>query len=41
MMQDAPARLSGSVLRTLLVPLAVADAPAAIFLKLENLQPIG
>ena len=37
----AQERLAGTVLRTPLVPLAVADAPAAIYLKLENLQPIG
>jgi threonine dehydratase len=34
-------RLSGSVLRTPLIRLNVEDAPAEIFLKLENLQPIG
>ena len=37
----AQARLAGSVLRTPLVRLAVDDAPAEIYLKLENLQPIG
>lgn len=34
-------RLASSVLRTPLVPLQVDDAPARIYLKLENLQPIG
>ncbi|HMA36132.1 MAG TPA: pyridoxal-phosphate dependent enzyme [Chloroflexia bacterium] len=34
-------RLAGTVLRTPLIRLNVAEAPAAIFLKLENLQPIG
>jgi threonine dehydratase len=34
-------RIAGSVLRTPLVRLNVEDAPAEIFLKLENLQPIG
>ncbi len=34
-------RIAGSVLRTPLVPLGVDDAPAEIYLKLENLQPIG
>jgi threonine dehydratase len=34
-------RLAGSALRTPLVRLNVADAPAEIYLKLENLQPIG
>jgi threonine dehydratase len=32
--------IAGTVVRTPLVPLAV-DAPAEIYLKLENLQPIG
>jgi threonine dehydratase len=36
----AAARISGDVLRTPLVRLG-ADGPAEIFLKLENLQPIG
>jgi hypothetical protein len=31
----------GQVLRTPLIPLHVEDAPARIFLKLENLQPTG
>ena len=34
-------RLAGAVLRTPLVRLEVEGAPAEIFLKLENLQPIG
>ena len=37
----AQARNAGAVLRTPLVRLNVDDAPAEIFLKLENLQPIG
>jgi threonine dehydratase len=39
--RSAQQRLGGLVFRTPLVPLAVDDAPAQIFLKLENLQPIG
>ena len=34
-------RLAGRLLRTPLVPLDLPDQPAAIYLKLENLQPIG
>jgi threonine dehydratase len=34
-------RLSGAVLHTPLVRLEVTDAPAELYLKLENLQPIG
>ena len=34
-------RLAGSAIRTPLVRLNVIDAPAEIYLKLENLQPIG
>lgn len=34
-------RLKGSIFRTALVRLGVQDAPAEIFLKLENLQPMG
>jgi threonine dehydratase len=34
-------RIAGAVLRTPLVRLQLPDAPAEIFLKLENLQPIG
>jgi len=38
---DARSRISGSAIRTPLVRLNVDDAPAEIYLKLENLQPIG
>jgi threonine dehydratase len=34
-------RIAGSVVRTPLVPLNLPEAPAEVFLKLENLQPIG
>ncbi len=34
-------RIAGTVIRTPLIPLNVDDTPARIFLKLENLQPIG
>lgn len=34
-------RIAGAVIRTPLIRLNVDDAPAEIFLKLENLQPIG
>lgn len=34
-------RIRGAAIRTPLVRLNVADAPAEIYLKLENLQPIG
>ena len=34
-------RISSSAIRTPLIRLNVEDAPAEIFLKLENLQPIG
>src|SRR5262249_62013054 len=37
----AQQRIRALVMRTPLVPLGVDDAPAQIFLKLENLQPIG
>jgi threonine dehydratase len=37
----AEKRIAGDVLRSPLVRLNVTDAPAEIFLKLENLQPIG
>jgi threonine dehydratase len=37
----ARARIAGAAIRTPLVRLAMDDAPAEIFLKLENLQPIG
>ena len=39
--REAQGRLTGTVLHTPLVPLNVDDSPAEIFLKLENLQPIG
>lgn len=39
--RQAHARIAGSALRTPLVRLNVPDAPAEIWLKLENLQPIG
>jgi threonine dehydratase len=34
-------RIAGAVIRTPLIRLNVDDAPAEIYLKLENLQPIG
>jgi len=34
-------RVAGVAVRTPLVPLEIAGAPARIYLKLENLQPIG
>ena len=34
-------RLAGAVVRTPLIRLELEDAPAEIYLKLENLQPIG
>src|SRR5947209_17423851 len=34
-------RIAGTVVRTPLLRLNAEDAPAQIFLKLENLQPIG
>ncbi len=34
-------RIAGSAIRTPLIRLNVEDAPAEIYLKLENLQPIG
>src|SRR5437867_9821119 len=37
----AQTRIRALAMRTPLVPLAVHDAPAQIFLKLENLQAIG
>ena len=37
----AKERIAGFILRTPLVRLNVDDAPAEIYLKLENLQPIG
>ncbi|MEO8392690.1 MAG: threonine/serine dehydratase [Chloroflexota bacterium] len=39
--QAARGRIADSVIRTPLLRLNVADAPAEIYLKLENLQPIG
>jgi threonine dehydratase len=39
--EDARRRIAGSALRTPLVRLNVSDAPADVYLKLENLQPIG
>lgn len=39
--QAAHERLRSIITRTPLVPLNIGDAPAQIYLKLENLQPIG
>ena len=39
--EDARRQIVGSALRTPLVRLNTLDAPAEIYLKLENLQPIG
>ena len=39
--RDARRRIEGAAIRTPLVRLNVFDAPAEIYLKLENLQPIG
>ena len=39
--QAAAQRLAGSIVRTPLLRLPIGDLPAEIFLKLENLQPIG
>ena len=39
--EAARERLAGSIVRTPLVRLELEDAPAEIYLKLENLQPIG
>ena len=39
--EAARARIADSVIRTPLVPLYVEGAPAEIYLKLENLQPIN
>jgi threonine dehydratase len=39
--EAARKRISDSILRTPLIRLNVDDAPAEIYLKLENLQPIG
>src|SRR5687768_9274352 len=38
---DAARRIAGTALRTPLVRLNTREAPAEIYLKLENLQPIG
>ncbi|HEY9595656.1 MAG TPA: pyridoxal-phosphate dependent enzyme, partial [Spirochaetia bacterium] len=37
----ARSRLAATVVRTPLVPLPMEDAPCEIYLKLENLQPVG
>lgn len=39
--EAARARIAGVALRTPLLRLHLKDAPAEIYLKLENLQPIG
>ncbi len=39
--EAAASRIKGSALRTPLLRLPMEDAPAQIYLKLENLQPIG
>src|ERR1700733_14488109 len=39
--EDASRRIAGTVLRTPLVRLNAFDMSAEIYLKLENLQPIG
>src|SRR5687767_11684896 len=39
--QGAARRIAGTALRTPLVRLNTCEAPAEIYLKLENLQPIG
>src|SRR6266446_7169861 len=39
--QDAQRMIAGSAIRTPLVRLNVRETPAEIYLKLENLQPIG
>ncbi|MBV8855856.1 MAG: threonine/serine dehydratase [Acidobacteria bacterium] len=39
--EEARGRLSGAAIRTPLVRLNYREAPAEIYLKLENLQPIG
>jgi threonine dehydratase len=41
LIEEARVRIKGAVLRTPLVRLNVDEAPAEIFLKLENLQPTG
>src|SRR5246500_3322837 len=39
--EDARSQIAHSAMRTPLVRLNLWDAPAEIYLKLENLQPIG
>ncbi len=39
--EDARRRVRGAAIRTPLVRLNLPEAPAEIYLKLENLQPIG
>jgi threonine dehydratase len=39
--RDARQAIAGAAIRTPLVRLSTSDAPAEIYLKLENLQPIG
>jgi threonine dehydratase len=39
--EEARQRISGAAIRTPLVRLGLREAPAEIYLKLENLQPIG
>jgi threonine dehydratase len=39
--EEARRRIEGAAIRTPLVRLNVFDAPAEVYLKLENLQPIG
>src|SRR6476660_7420139 len=39
--KEARRRIDGAAVRTPLVRLNVADSPCEIYLKLENLQPIG
>src|SRR5262245_42916953 len=39
--RDASRRIAGTVVRTPLLRLHAENTPARIFLKLENLQPIG
>src|SRR5438128_12168230 len=41
LIEEARERIKGAILRTPLVRLNVDGAPAEIYLKLENLQPIG
>jgi threonine dehydratase len=41
LIEEARERIKGAVLRTPLVRLNIDEAPAEIFLKLENLQPTG